>query len=80
MSSLDRRIGKLEEKSGPKRELRVLMVAYLPPDLRAHGEDERHIELTPEGLWGIVQGGAPFTAEEIRKLKEKYQGHGNGQV
>ena len=79
MNALLRRIDKLEGQFDLKHELRVLIVAYLPQDLRERGEDESHIELDPERhIWGIVARGAPFTAEEIRTLKEKYQGrHGN---
>lgn len=69
MSSLERRVERLESRLVPKREPRVIITTINPDDLP---ENPYLIELSPGGLWAFAARGGPFTEEEISDLREPY--------
>jgi hypothetical protein len=70
MNGLDRRIERLEAKFGVKHEPRVIIVTINPNDL---SESDFAVDLHCNDLWAYVGRGGPFTEEEIRGLRAKYE-------
>ena len=71
MNNLGRRIGRLEEKLGPNREPRVIVITINPDDLP---EDRYTAKISSNGQWAFAIRGGPFTDEEIRELKGNAKG------
>ena len=70
MNNLERRIERLEAKFGVKHEPRVIVVTINPDDLP---ESDFAVDLRCGGLWAYAGRDGPFTEEEIRGLRAKYE-------
>ena len=62
MNNLGQRIGRLEEKLGPNREPRVIVIT-IPNDL---AEDRYTAKISSSGRWTFAIRGGAFTDEDPR--------------
>lgn len=71
---IKQKLERLEKEIAPKHEPRLWYITNVPPDEDgpSQGKDPWNVEIFP-GLWAFAAGGAPFTTEEIRKLKEEHK-------
>jgi hypothetical protein len=67
MTNLERRLERLEQTLTLSGEPRVIIVTINPDDLP---EDPYMVQLSSV-LWAIAARGGPFTAEEIKELREE---------
>ena len=73
MSKFKRRIKRLEERLGTKAEPRVMVNTNVSP---WNGEETPECVRIAPDRWAIAVRGGPFTDEEIRELREEYEGGG----
>ncbi len=70
MNTLERRVERLEQRMGAKREQRFI---YIMPNLEEEEDQETPycVKISAD-LWAHAIGGGPFTNEEIRRLRQEY--------
>lgn len=76
MNQLERRLERLEQRMGLKRERRFI---YIMPNLEEEEDQETPYKVKiSRDRWAHALAGGPFTAEEIRGLKEEYADERSG--